>query len=244
MSKLGVDDDKKKNFSVFSRISKSLGVDKKNDTTQEEEPTIDVNTTDEQQIDSISDNVVDLAEKQKQEKSQEGLKWLKAAADVGDTGAMNELAYCYLSGVGLTPDPIEGELWLRRSAELGDLWAIVDLAVRLLDGEGIEQNSFEGEKWLRLAVERRDAIATRVLGYRLLHGDGLQRNKEEGTRYLFIAAEELHELVAMRLLGIYLIKGDFLTKNVKQGEYWLKRAADGGEKVAMREWGRYLIRGL
>ena len=93
MCKLGVDDDKKKNFSVFSRISKSLGVEKKDATTQEEEPTNDVSTTDEQQLDSISDNVVDLAEKQKQEKRQEGLNWLKAAADVGDTGAMN--------GVGL-----------------------------------------------------------------------------------------------------------------------------------------------
>lgn len=121
------DEDKNKNFSVFSRISKSLGVEKKLEKTNEVIEQIDIQETDEttettevleEQATPVTDNVVDLAEKQRKEKNQEGVKWLKAAADLGDTGAMNELAYCYLAGVGLTPDPIEGELWLRRSAEL------------------------------------------------------------------------------------------------------------------------------
>lgn len=188
--------------------------------------------------------VIDLQKKREFDKTQEGLKWLKKAAEMGDTGSMNELAFQFLTGTGVERDISEGEKWLHRSAEKNDLWAIVELAIRLLDGEDLPQNEEAGEQWLRQAVHLRDPIATRILGYRLIKGDSLQKNVAEGEKWLRQAAENYNESVAMRSLGLFLLKGEELAQNIDEGEYWLERAAEAGDMSAMRNWGKYLIRGL
>lgn len=49
----------------------------------------------------------------------------------------------------------------------------------------------------------------------------------------------------MRILGYRLLTGKHeLKQNVVEGEKWLQKAAEAGETIAMREWGKYLIHGV
>lgn len=43
------------------------------------------------------------------------------------------------------------------------------------------------------------------------------------------------------VLGYRLIKGQGLQQHIEEGEQWLQKAAEAGEAIAMREWGKYLI---
>ncbi|MGG3160121.1 SEL1-like repeat protein [Priestia megaterium] len=48
----------------------------------------------------------------------------------------------------------------------------------------------------------------------------------------------------MMELGYRLLVGEDLDKNQAEGEKWLQKAAEAGETIAMREWGKYLIHGV
>jgi len=48
------------------------------------------------------------------------LRWFKAGADAGDSGAMNNLGIMYELGQGVPRDPAEAAKWYKAAAEAGE----------------------------------------------------------------------------------------------------------------------------
>ena len=119
----------------------------------------------------------------------EGEKWLRRAADAGETQAMRSLANRLLSSDGFKADTVEGEKWLRRAADAGETQAMRGLGIRLLDGDKLRADPAEGERWLRRAAEARSATAMANLGSRLMDGLISATDPSEAERWLRAAVE-------------------------------------------------------
>ena len=81
------------------------------------------------------------------ESNEDGFRWLKKSADMGNREAMSHLGVFYFNA----SNPTEAFQWRLKAAELGDKWCMCDLGVAYLEGEGVEKNRTLAEQWLRKA---------------------------------------------------------------------------------------------
>jgi TonB family protein len=95
------------------------------------------------------------------------LKAFREAAEMGDTSAMNNLAFMYESGEGVRQDERAAAEWYTRAAELGSEIASLNLARFYESGRGVQQDTAAALRWYRsitgstkplLAREARSAV--------------------------------------------------------------------------------------
>ena len=68
-------------------------------------------------------------------------KWLKAAAELGDSASALRLALMTDKGEGVTMDPVEAARWYLLAANAGNSDAALEIGIRLADGVALD-NSF------------------------------------------------------------------------------------------------------
>jgi TPR repeat protein len=80
-------------------------------------------------------------------------------AELGIVAAQLNLAFLFLDGQGVPPDPAQAALWFRRAAEQGNPEAQQNLGTLYREGRGVERSPVEAAKWYRLAGAPADAAA-------------------------------------------------------------------------------------
>jgi TPR repeat protein/V8-like Glu-specific endopeptidase len=120
----------------------------------------------------------------------EGMKWLRMAADAGYADAQTALAYIYGSGtvVGVMKDSVEAAKLLLKAANQNDVYAQNTLGMVYENGEGVPKNIAEALKWYRRAAERGNATAQYNLGMSYANGNGVIKDTLEALAWLNVAA--------------------------------------------------------
>ena len=150
----------------------------------------------------------------------------RAAADLGHTPALIELALHYEFAIG-TPFSIEDALyWYRQAAQSGSTAAELRLAEIYASGRAVPRNLETALNWCRPAVETGNA--------RALFLDGLIRSRmgESGLNRIVESANREYA-PAQSFLGFHMLASSPHPSDRRKAQAWLRRAADQGDVQGM-----------
>jgi Sel1 repeat len=121
------------------------------------------------------------------------------AASQGYLPAKNDLAFCYMDGIGVAPDKRRAVEIFHEAATAGYTNAQFNLGHCLHHGTGIEANAVEAAHWMIQAAGGGHAGAQYFAGVYLLAGRGVSADPAEGLRLLRLSAEQAYAEAAAKL---------------------------------------------
>lgn len=110
----------------------------------------------------------------------------RISADQGRNAcACCNLGMCFLKGVEVAKDSVEGAVWIGRAATLGNLEAQLAMALMHIKGLGLPIDHEQAISWLRQAASQGHATAMTALGLCYQGGIGVLQDTEQAvTLYL------------------------------------------------------------
>ncbi len=206
-----------------------------------------------------------------QKDEDEGIKWVRMAAQQDEVLAQRIIGNRYLKGIGVKKDFSEALKWIRSAADKGDSVAQNLLGNCLAKGEGVTKDLGQAAEWFEKSARRGNIQSQVALGRCYLYGFGVVENHgiaralltdaaERGdlTGYHFLgllwemkAGMEAHE-TAMGHLNhaasngylnsqVYLAKYYSKCMDAERGAYWYTKAAEQGH-IQSQEMLGYLYR--
>jgi TPR repeat protein len=119
----------------------------------------------------------------------EGLKWLRVAAEHGEGEAQLQLGTRYDLGIGVGQSDADAFRWYRKAADLGLPVAQLYVGVMYSNGRGVTGDPVQAHLWLNLATARlppgpirnsaaklRDAVTGRLTAEQLALAHNLARS--------------------------------------------------------------------
>lgn len=131
--------------------------------------------------------------------AEEGMKWLRRAADAGLEGAEHRLAYVLMEGRLVPADLGEAIEWLRKAAEQGCLRAQFDLAQQYACGNGDPRSPDERPAALLFKAAKGGwADAQFALGEHYRLGLGVMKDRAKAFYWFDLAAKQSDAKAAKR----------------------------------------------
>lgn len=161
----------------------------------------------------------------------EAAKWFMKAAELGQSIAQVNLAYCYEKGRGVDQNYEKAFEWYYKAAKQGDDEAQTAVGIFLQHGKGIKRNYVEAFEWFTKAAEQGNDRAHLHLGAFYYDGLGVKRNYKIAVKFFKIAAEQ-GSVYAQFNLGLCYERGHGVTKNYKKALEWYRKAAEQGDNDA------------
>ncbi|MBQ7220635.1 MAG: sel1 repeat family protein [Synergistaceae bacterium] len=128
------------------------------------------------------------------------LKWLASAADMGNTGAMNDLGYMHEYGMGVQQDYQKAFDFYLKAAEKGNASAQNNLGGMYLNAKGVKQDFKKAILWFGRASQQGNAAASNNLAR--MYQEGLGTKQDIGKAIdLFRQAAEQGDMIAKINLG-------------------------------------------
>lgn len=117
------------------------------------------------------------------ESSENALRWLREAAENGNTEAMIVLGRMSRTGVGLLQNFGEASRWLQMAAERGNPEGMLELGRLYRDGVGVAKDPVKAYVWFnRASAERNlDAVREREAIARTLTGEELRTAQDQSS---------------------------------------------------------------
>ena len=168
--------------------------------------------------------------------AEEGLKWARAAIDVGNVTAVNYLAYAYSEGRGVPKDEAKSLEWGRKAAEAGDAGAIRAIGLAYFEGRGVAKDEAVALKWFRQAADMGNSNAMVSLGVTYSNGNGVTKDDAAAVAWLRKAAD-MGNLGAFYNLGWAYSNGRGVSADDAAALVWWRKAADMGSRYAQSSIG-------
>ncbi|WP_445003726.1 tetratricopeptide repeat protein [Halomonas mongoliensis] len=140
---------------------------------------------------------------------EQGLYWLKEAANQGAAEAYSELARIYRDGMGVEKKICKFEKYLAEAGERGLLSARSHLLDLYRDGDrelGLGPDEEKYLYWLEITAEDGLTMSMRNLARRYQQGRGVERDLAKAFEWI-MRAVELDDLGAQEMAGEYYKKG-------------------------------------
>lgn len=169
--------------------------------------------------------------------NEQGMAWMKAAAEQGQDDTQVSLGSMYLDGKRVPQDFGEAVRWYRRAAEAGNVFGQYNLARMYSAGRGVDQNLEMAVVWYRKASAQGLVGATSALGIAHLQGLGAPRDDELAAKLLLSAARS-GEPNAQYHLATMLAAGRAVPRDIAQAVEWWRKSAKQGDKRAQQELSR------
>lgn len=113
------------------------------------------------------------------------LRWLMAAAEHGNTDAMESLADRYDKGEdGVPQNFVEALRWERKAVDSGSARAMFDVGMRYKTGRGVSQDDAEAVRWYRKAAAAGDGLAMYTIGAAYAYGVGVPKDEEQAREWM------------------------------------------------------------
>jgi TPR repeat protein len=155
---------------------------------------------------------------------EQGIDWLRRAAEQGHAAAQALLGQAHLFGVAAESDFGEGLLWTRRGAQGGASLAQFRLGDLYQSGRGVPRDDREAARWFHLAAAQGDPIAQTRLGNQYRLGKGVERNESEAAYWFHVAAMQGQPEAQYRLACLYE-KGWGVPRDERKAFEWFLAAA-------------------
>ncbi|MBW7454298.1 metallophosphoesterase [Paenibacillus sepulcri] len=167
-----------------------------------------------------------------------GINYFNSAIELNDSGAMRELGYRYLNGVGLKRDEDVAVKLLTSSINHGNLLAKTILGHGIVQGKVNKDMTYGITLLEEAALE--DVNAMRILGMMLLSGDCVKQDKEKGEELSRKAYSKGDNSAGINLVDM-LLDGLYLVKNTEEGKAILyEMTRKGYEKAIVKESNRLI----
>ena len=168
---------------------------------------------------------------------EQGMAWMKAAAEQGQDDTQVSLGSMYLDGKPVPQDFGEAVRWYRRAAEAGNVFGQYNLARMYSAGRGVDRDLETAVSWYRKASAQGLVGATSALGIAHLQGLGAPRDDELAAKLLLSAARS-GEPNAQYHLATMLSDGRAVQRDIVQAIEWWRKSAKQGDKRAQQELSR------
>lgn len=120
---------------------------------------------------------------EEQGKKEEAFKCYQKAADLGNANAKNNLAYCYLDGVGTARNAERALALFREAAAEGNDRALTNLGDCYLNGKGVPQDYKQALEWFLKAADAGSSDAMNRIGDMYDHGQGVLRDVTQAAHW-------------------------------------------------------------
>lgn len=172
-----------------------------------------------------------------EDEQREAFDLFQAAADMGDSGAMRNVGYCYALGRGTERDKEYAAMWYTRAADAGNPRAACNIGVMYDYGNGVKKSPVMAVAWFKRGAEGGSTRAMTNLGEHLVAGDGIERDLDEAER-LFI--ESGSPRATYRLAELYLDTEE--KRDPAKGQEMLEKAASMKYSRALYRYGAQIER--
>ena len=167
-----------------------------------------------------------------------GEKRIKAAAQSGETMAINQIALMYFLGNGLEENEAEARKWYQVGAGKGDIESKAWLGYLLCEGFGGDADLKSGKKMLIETVDKNYPLGMYFLAMAYLKGTDASETKQVVP--LLTKSSELGHGLSKKLLSDIYLFGRTVEKDKRMAITLLKELAEEGNIQAMRELGYIL----
>ena len=164
----------------------------------------------------------------------EAIKWLRKAADAGDTDAQVIAGMKLAYGNGPNSDQVDAFNYFKQAAAQGTAVALYELGVAYKTARGTVKNDAEAVAAFSKAAEAGHAGAQFELGDCMESGSGVAVNLP-GALENFRRAADQNNPAAQRRLGQMYVGGKGVAKDAREGMKWLIKAANAGDSQAQWE---------
>ncbi len=165
----------------------------------------------------------------------EGLAWLRRAAEQGDAGAQYDLGVMLMASA---PEAGEGLQWYARAAQQGHAHAQYNLGEAYAHGRGVARDAKTACAWWEKAAEQGLAEAQYNLGMHRWTGEGCAADPNAALAWLTRAAEQGF-MQAQHNLGELLLEGKQCGRDLEAGLRWLGAAAAQGSPHSLHDLGAW-----
>jgi len=174
------------------------------------------------------------ATKLKKEKQYEELfQYLSSFAESDNCSALNDLAICYYSGLGVEKDYSKSFYYDNKAANLGAPDSIAILGYDFECGIGVTADVKRAVELYEKSVSLGSTKGMTYLGLCFENGLGVNKDTEKAFS-LYLRAAELGNARAQRFLGLCYENGTGTSENIAKAVYWYKKAAEQDNKIAQR----------
>jgi TPR repeat protein len=168
--------------------------------------------------------------------------WLDGAKK-GNLEAMNDLAFAYEKGNGVTQNTVESIKWYKKAAQSGYAAAQSNLGNCYLAGRGLPKDTVEAVKWYQKAAKQDYAKAQYNLGTLYGQGWGKQPQDLQKATEWYQKAAENGNIKAMNNLAIAYMEGEGIVKDLQKAFFWSEKSAKGGFAAAQLLVGQLYLTG-
>lgn len=153
-------------------------------------------------------------------------------------GKAYDEGYC-----GLNTDKILAENWYRKAARQGHMLAQYELGETYFTGDGFKTDYPQAKQWYEQAARQGHGLSQLRLGFlnAEAHFEGLTTDYAMAEEWFQKAADQDAGDARFRLGNFYIHYKQ--PPDLGKGFIWLKRAAEGGHRVAMFDLARLLFDG-
>ncbi|KVF10937.1 tetratricopeptide repeat protein [Burkholderia cepacia] len=129
----------------------------------------------------------------------EGLRWLKRAADANMSHAQYVYGRMLDDGEFVARNPAEAHRWFLRAAKQGHVQAALSLANQFLDGRGTPRDNRQAFAWYKQAADAGEPTAQYVTAsFYERGGDGVAQNLNIARAYYAAAAAQGDETAGLK----------------------------------------------
>lgn len=151
-------------------------------------------------------------------------KYLKKAAELGDTDSQTKLAMQLLR----EKKPAEAVKWFKTLADKKNLTGVYYYGYLLFNGMGVKQDKEQGIRFLTAAAKAKLPAAYSMLGKIYYEGDGTERDLTKAVDYLKMGAAakngDIKTGESQKLLGMCYMNGEGVKKDFDQAAQWFAEA--------------------
>ncbi|MBQ8969111.1 MAG: SEL1-like repeat protein [Bacteroidaceae bacterium] len=168
----------------------------------------------------------------------EAIKWMKKAAEYGDTAAICHVGELYYKGLGTEKDYDEATTWFQLASQLGCSKATKWLRYigytwsELADSAFNSGDYLNAMQWATKGSDLGDPRAPYRIAVMYHKGTGVEQSYTDASKWYRKSAERGHS-AAQYLLSMMYVAGDGVESNPKMEFFWLSKAAENGNENAL-----------
>lgn len=174
---------------------------------------------------------------------EKGFNYILKSTEKGDSTSLNNLAYCYMKGIGTSTDKLKGIECYKKSAMSGNTTAMIELGVCFMNGDGVSVNREQSFNYFKQAAENGDAQGMTQLAHCYKDGIGTKQNIEAAV-LAFGRAAEMGNAEAQAHIGYCYEEGLFVEKNLPIAIDWYQKAANQNDCTGCNNLSMFYLNGV